>query len=179
MRKGIIKCAIFYSICLLHCVESTAAASPASVRAPSLTCELRLGSWCVAEGAFQITRVLANDSVNDRIWKLSGRFRSNSVLVVKEPNGCKVGNSDVLTLMSFDQEIEWDKVSWSRARFRLKADGTCDLEVLFPKASGNPMEWAFSMGLALVRSCRDDRCEGPALSELKSQFALQYLKRKE
>lgn len=152
------------------------AASP-PVRAPSappLRCEIRLSTWCIAEGAYEITRQLASDGVHDRVWSMRGRFRPESKLVVLEPNGCRSGFSDAQELLRFEQDIAWQERSWDRLLVRLKSDGSCDLAVLLPPYDGDTMEWAFSEGLPMVRPCKDNACESAGLAELRPQFEKQF-----
>jgi hypothetical protein len=123
---------------------------------------------------FEITDRRAEDGVHDRIWTLRDSFRPESKLVILEPNGCRTGFSDALAFSGFEQGVKWQDDSWDRMRVRLKMDGSCDLEVLMPPFTGDPMEWAFSTGLMLVKACKDERCEGQSLSELKPQFEQQF-----
>ena len=141
------------AICFLG--NGCAAASPPGgvAPAPARRCEIRLSAWCIAEGAYEISRQLANDSIHDRVWSMRGRFRSESKLVIFEPNGCRSGFSNALELTRFERDIEWQDRSWNRMLVRLKSDGSCDLTVLLPPYDSDPMEWAFSDGLLLVRPC--------------------------
>ncbi len=148
----------------------------ASVRpvAPPLHCEFSAVTWCIVEGSYEVTRRLADDSIHDRVWLLRGPFVAESQLVIFEPNGCKSGFSDTLELVRFEQSIRWGNGIWDRASFRLKKNGGCDLVVLMPVFNGNPMEWAFSAGLGLVKSCTDHKCNGPFLAELRPKFSVQF-----
>ena len=161
-------------ICVLG--SSCAGASPPSgtAAAPPMRCEIRLSAWCIAEGSYEVTRQLASDRVHDRIWSIRGKFRPDSKLVILEPNGCKSGYSDVLELSGFDRSIEWQSHSWDRLRIKLKSDGSCDLTVLLPPYDGDPMEWAFTSGLTLVRACKNDACENASFAQLKSQFEQKF-----
>ncbi len=147
--------------------------------APPRQCEIKQAVWCIQQGATEIVDRLAEDSVHDRVWTLSDSLRPESKLVVLEPNGCRAGHSDTLDLVSYESDFTWGGRSWNRLRARLKKDGTCDLEVLIPPSpyDGDPMEWAFSTGLILVRSCLDDACTGPNLAELKPKFEAQFRKK--
>lgn len=156
------------------------AATPPPIQAasaPPWKCELRLSSWCIAEGAYEITRQLANDGVHDRVWSMRGRFKPESKLVILEPNGCNSGFSDDLKLLKFERGVQWENRSWDRLRARLKSDGSCDLTVLLPPYDGDPLEWAFTSGLPLVRPCKDEACESAGLTELKPQFEAQFRKK--
>lgn len=153
-------------------------AAPAQVpAAPPRQCEVKLAAWCIDQEAYEIIGRMAEDGVHDRAWILRGSFRPESKLVVLEPNGCRTGHSDTLSLLSYESGITWEGRSWERVKARLKQDGTCDLEVLMPPFDGDPMEWAFSTGLILVRSCPDEACMGPNLAELKPKFQAQFRKK--
>lgn len=158
------------TICLLGNGCAAIARPSGAASAPPRKCEIRLSAWCIAEGAYEINRRLANDSVHDRIWSLRGRFRPASKLVIFEPNGCKNGFSDALELLSFESGISWQDRSWDRLKVRLKSDGSCDLTILLPPDSSDPMEWAFSNGLLLVRPCNDEACKSAGLAQLRPQF---------
>ncbi len=164
------------AICVLG--NGCAVASPpsGSASAPPLRCEIRLSAWCIEEGAYEITRQLANDSVHDRVWSMRGRFRPASKLVILEPNGCKSGFSNALELLKFERGVQWENGSWDRMQVRLKSDGTCDLAIMLSPYDGDPMEWAFSSGLPLIRPCKDAACESAGLGQLRPQFEQRYRK---
>ena len=144
--------------------------------APPLKCELTLSSWCIAEGVFELKRTLATDSINDRVWYLKGRFRPESILVVMEPNGCKSGFADSASLLHFTRDHPWEGRMWDRAEVQLKADGTCNLTFLLPPDDGDPMEWAYSTGLVLVRPCETQTCSGSSLSAIKAEIGVRRSK---
>lgn len=158
-------------LCLSGCASAASTITPA---APPRKCEIKQAVWCIEQGAFEIIDRLAQDSLHDRIWIVRGSFRPESKLVVLEPNGCRVGVSDMLSLSHYERDIKWEGRSWDRIRARLKSDGSCDLEVLMPAFDGDPMEWAFSTGLVLLKACADVECAGQSLAELKSQFEKQF-----
>lgn len=154
--------------------SATAHAAPDSTPtgAPPLRCELALSAWCIVEGVHQITRQLAHDSVHDRIWTLRGRFSHSSRMLIFEPNGCRGIYSDGMVLLGFEERFDrgWEK--WNRLRVRLDSKGRCDLEILLTPEDGDPFEWAFSEGLNLLWGCRDDRCEGESIAQLKPAIDL-------
>lgn len=154
----------------------TASATPpaGTNAAPPARCEIRLSAWCIAEGAHEVTRQLADDRIHDRVWTLRGRFRPESTVVIFEPNGCKAGYSDVTELKAVDPGVEWRGRAWHRLHVALKSDGTCTLSILLPPDEGDSMEWAFTSGLPLVRACKDDACEGEGLGQLKSRLAVHF-----
>mgnify|MGYP000856548500 CR=1 FL=1 len=156
--------------CVLEsgCVNASPNAPPS---APPARCEIRLSTWCIQEGAYEITRRLASDSVHDRFWFLRGRFKPESVLVVLEPNGCKNGLSDKVDLAEFEHQIEWQGRTWDRFKVRLKSDGSCDLTVLLPPDEGDSMEWAFTEGVPLIRPCKDTSCDDVGLVQIKPALA--------
>lgn len=153
-------------------VAACAPASPqsASAAAPPSKCEIRFSAWCIAEGAYEISRLLASDGVNDRVWILSGRFEPDSKLVVFEPNGCNSGYADELALLGVEKAFHWQSRRWDRISVRLKGDATCDLQILVPEAANDPMEWGYSSGLPLLRTCTKVGCPAQNLGDLKSQI---------
>lgn len=168
---------LFVGIGLLSLSGCTSAASVQAPAAPPRKCEIKQAAWCIQEGATEIVDRLAEDSVHDRVWTLSDSSSPESKLMVLESNGCRAGRSDTLDLLSYESGFTWEGRSWGRMRARLKKDGTCDLDVLMPAYDGDPMEWAFSTGLILVRSCPDEACTGPNLAELKPKFEAQFRKK--
>lgn len=157
--------------------EANAAPPAGPPGSPPLRCEFRPGAWCIAEGAYIVNRTLAADRVHDRIWSLKGRFKPESELVVQEVNGCKSGYADELSLQSYEGSVDVDGTRWDRLKVRLKSDGTCDLSILLSPFDGDPMEWAFSTGLGLLRGCKDETCTPLPLSNLKSQIEEKFRKR--
>ncbi|SOO19074.1 exported hypothetical protein [Xanthomonas citri pv. fuscans] len=81
----------------------TASPTTQAPAAPPSRCEIRLSAWCIAEGAYEINRQLANDSVHDRVWSMRGRSKPASKVIVLEPNGCKSGPSDTLELFELNK----------------------------------------------------------------------------
>lgn len=148
--------------------------SAAPYAAPPIECELRLGAWCITDGAFEINRRLAQDSVHDRVWTLRGQFRPESKLVILEPNGCSGGESDIQSLVGFQHGYEWSGQKWDRAGIRLKSNGTCDLTVLFPAYSGDPLEWAMPEGFRLIRPCSDEACSRGDLTLISDQILVRH-----
>lgn len=142
----------------------------APISAPPSSCEIKFSAWCIAEGAYKISRVLASDGVHDRVWTLSGRFEPASKLIILEPNGCNVGFSDEAVLLGAKKGVRWHDQQWDRIQVRLKKDGSCDLQILVPPPSNSPMEWAYSSGLPLIRTCTKDQCPARNLGDLKSQI---------
>ena len=162
-----IVCATTLSLLMAACAS---AAPPAEdMSSPPLRCEFQQGAWCIAEGAYVVTRSLSSDRVHDRTWSLRGRFRQESELLINEVNGCKSGYADGLTLLNYESSVEMQGARRDRMKVRLKSDGTCDLEFLIPSFDGDPMEWAFSTGLTLIRACKDAECTSLPLADLKSQ----------
>lgn len=139
--------------------------------APPPTCEIRQSAWCIAEGAGQIVRRFDEES-HDIAWVLSSVARPNAPLVILEPNGCRKGYSDVVAGLDFGDNIRWHGKMWDRVRVRLKRNGSCDLTLLFPPFSGDSLEWAFSVGRALLMACRDEGCtpNGPTPADVTDQF---------
>jgi hypothetical protein len=157
------------------CASAAPTQGPA---APPRHCEIKQAVWCIGQEASEIIDRLVEDGIHDRVWILRGSFRPESKLVVLEPNGCRAGHSDTLSLLSYESGVNWEGRSWDRIKARLKKDGSCDLTVLMPPFDGDQMEWAFSTGLVLVKSCPDESCRGPSLSELKPKFEARFKKTK-
>lgn len=157
------------AVLTMACMPTVSQSAPAPV--PPSKCEIKFAVWCIAEGAYKISRVLASDGVHDRIWTLSGRFRADSKLVIFEPNGCSAGHADKAALLGVEKAFSWQGGQWSRISVRLKHDTTCDLQILVPVAANDPMEWAYSSGLPLIRSCTKEECPAENMGDLKAQIA--------
>lgn len=156
------------------CISGAVSFSTSAYAAPSIECELRLGAWCITDGAYEINRRLARDSVHDRVWVLRGQFRPESKLVILEPNGCGGGESDSQSLVGFQHGYEWGGRNWDRTQLRLKSNGTCDLTVLFPAYSADPMEWAMPQGFRLIRPCSDAACSHGDLTAISDQILVRH-----
>lgn len=159
---------------LTGCICGAIALPVAANAAPPIECELRHGAWCITDGAYEIYRRLVQDSVYDRVWTLRGQFRSESKLVILEPNGCTDGESDVQSLVGFQHRYEWSGRNWDRAQIRLKSNGTCDLTVLFPASSGDPLEWAMPQGFRLIRPCTDEACSRGDFTAISDQILIRH-----
>ena len=155
---------------VLACAPAPAPSQPTSAAAPPSKCEIRFSAWCIAEGAYEVSRVLASDGIHDRIWTLTGRFRTDSSLVIFEQNGCNIGYADKATLLGVEKASHWNGRKWDRITVRLKRDSTCDLQLLVPIATNDPMEWGYSSGLPLLRTCTEDECPAQNLGDLKSEI---------
>ena len=143
--------------------------------APRVKCEISNSAWCIAEGADLISRRVASDSQYDRIWTLQGTFRPSSQLLVFEPNGCRSNFSDVIEFVSYEPNYAWQHKKWDRLQIRLNSKGSCDLEILLTPDTNDPLEWAFSEGLGLIRACASPgECTGVSIAQLKPQFESQF-----
>jgi hypothetical protein len=152
----------------LSCTSAPRSQTPS---APAIRCEIKFSAWCIAEGAYEITRRPALDGRYDRIWTLSGRFKPDSKMVVFEPNGCNVGFSDQkATLLNVDRTFLWQNRKWDRIGIRLKHDATCDLQILLPPENDDPMAWGYYGGLALIRICTAQKCPAQNLGDLVPQI---------
>jgi hypothetical protein len=171
MKRSLLIAGVFCFLCTGYAHASPRAGAAA---APEVRCEIRLSAWCIEQGAYEITRTLARDSVHDRVWSLNGQFRPRSKLIILEPNGCKSGFSNALALLKYEHDIEWHSQSWDGIIVRLKSDGSCDLTILFPLYESDPMEWAFTSGLPLVRPCKDNVCDSAGLVQLKAQIEQKF-----
>ncbi len=150
----------------------------AQASAPPLRCEIKLSAWCIVEGAQEIVRQLATDSVHDRVWRLRGAFRPQSQLVVLEPNGCRSTTSDTLEFVAFDENVNWNSKKWDRLRVRLDTKGHCDLDILLTPDHDDSLEWAYSGGLKLLRHCTSEACEDSTIAELKPKFESRFRRRR-
>lgn len=61
------------------------------------------------------------------------------------------GLSDTVSVLGFDEGVEWGQEYWNRIRVRLKHDGSCDLDLLVPYLSDDESGEAFFGGLALIQ----------------------------
>jgi hypothetical protein len=141
--------------------------------APPVRCEIKLSAWCIAEGAAEIRRELSTDSVHDRNWMLRGQFNSSPSLVVMEPNGCRDVRSDALTMIAYDESVQWDSKTWDRIHVRMRKDGRCDIQIYLLRDK-DPYDWAFSSGLNLIRRCQTEVCHDLSVGQLKSQFGARF-----
>lgn len=164
IHRGFLKGVAFF----FASVSAVYAGAPSS---PPNKCEIKQAAWCIQQGAFEITERMVNDGVNDHAWILSGQFRPDSKLVFLEPNGCRNGVSNTLELIDYEHNAKWDEQLWEKLKIRLNSDGMCDIVVLFPALNNDPLEWAYSTGLMLVKTCYDDLCKGNSLSDIKPSIA--------
>lgn len=73
------------------CIASAGASGKGGISpsAPPVKCELQLSTWCIASGAYEVSRKLADDSIHESFLYTQRSFFLQSRLVVLEPNGCK------------------------------------------------------------------------------------------
>jgi hypothetical protein len=150
----------------------------AAPSAPPRKCEISLSAWCITEGAQKIERELATDNVHDRVWTLQGWFRPKSQLVIFEPNGCKNAFSDAMEFLGYDENVSWKSRKWDRLRVRLIAKGGCDLDILLTPDDGEPLEWAFSEGIASIRGCSNAECHDVSIASLQDHFKQRFHRKK-
>lgn len=140
--------------------------------APPRECDIRLPVWCILQGVDKIELVNEVDTTHSDFWVLSGSFEPESRLIILEPSGCRDGLSNTLEPLSYDTGIYWHRKMWDRIVVKLKKDGSCDLEFLVPPYEGDPMEWAYSNGMMLIRACQDKTCSdnGPTTGRVQELY---------
>lgn len=138
--------------------------------APHVKCELQMTVWCIREGAKEIVIKFSQQGTDRRAWIIRGFFQPQWPLVVLEPRGCREGVSDAVSILSFDDGVEWGQESWNRIRVRLKQDGSCDLDILVPYLSDDESGEAFFGGLALIQACTTSTCEGPSIGRIRGEL---------
>jgi hypothetical protein len=126
--------------------------------APERLCEFNQSSWCIAQGAWKVSRQFDQGYPNGAIWTLVGRENPGSELVVFAPHGCKDGFADEASLKGYKSNYNWSERVWLKMSVRAKADGSCDLDVLVPMSATSLEDWAFSDGRLLVWICYDKGC---------------------
>jgi hypothetical protein len=145
---------------------------------PPRVCEIRQRAWCIYQEGAEITdhQKIDGKNPNEHIWSLRDVYHPQSVLVIFEPEGCRKELADVVSAQGFDQGIEWQGKTWDQMRIRLRTDGSCDLRLLVPKYNKDPLEWAFSVGRALLAACADDACTGiqPTIADVTDKYKKQF-----
>lgn len=144
-------------------LQSAAASAPVpapnnSPSAPPRECDIRLPVWCILQGVDKIELVNEADASHSDFWILRGSFEPESELIILEPSGCRDGLSNAFEPLSYDSGVYWHRKMWDRIVVKLKKDGSCNLEFLVPPYKGDPMEWAYSNGMMLIRACQDKSC---------------------
>lgn len=144
--------------------------------APPRECDIRLPVWCILQGVDKIELVNEADSLHSDFWVLRGSFEPKSKLIILEPSGCRNGLSDTLEPLGFDSGIYWHKKIWDRIIVKLKKDGSCNLELLVPPYKNDPMEWAYSNGVILLRACQDKTCSdsNPTTGKVQDLYLEQF-----
>jgi hypothetical protein len=134
--------------------------------APERLCEIQQAAWCLLDGAAEIIDKKGDtDSKFSSVWYVSGPLSPNNGFFILEPNGCRKGTSDVLTLVSYENQFMWNSQSWQNMIFRLKSDKSCDLEVLVPVEGADKLNEAFSHAFLLIKSCNNAACDGYVVNE--------------
>ena len=134
--------------------------------APVRKCEIYLSTWCILDGAFEINRRLSDVAGYDRVWRLRGWESEASRIVILEPNGCRAGASDTVSLLALDKNILFENENWNRLEIQTKKDGSCNLAIYALPAGEITKDWAYSMGMGLIRNCRDYECREPSFRDL-------------
>jgi hypothetical protein len=179
-RRWLLATGLMSISALANAASTEQAESGPKPAAPPPKCEIRQPAWCIYQGASEIVRRF-DEKTRDVVWILSGVPRPDSQLVVFEPHGCREGFADTVTSTGFEENFEWQHKSWDRVRVRLKADGSCDLTLLVPLFSNDPMEWAFSTGRGLIAACKDERClpSAPTPADVTDKYRKQFRREKE
>lgn len=133
-----------------------------SPSAPPRVCEVQQKAWCIYQEGVEITDQQITNNSDESIWTMRDVREPKSVLVIFEPSGCRKGFTDTVSALGFSENVQWQGKTWDQMRVRLRTDGSCDLRLLVPPYDGDPLEWAFSTGRALIAACRDEKCTNTA-----------------
>jgi hypothetical protein len=162
---------------LVFCIVQLAlfASDPVVAQSPTSAprkCEIRQPAWCMYQELSEITDRLETSGPRNHIWTMYDVDHRHSVLVILEPFGCRQGFADTVVALGFDENVGWQGKTWDRMRVRLRQDGSCDLTMLVPLFDGDPLEWAFSVGRALIMACRDEKCTptAPTPADVTNQY---------
>ncbi len=149
----------------LACWITNAQAADPVPPAASTRCELRLGSWCILEGALIVQRKFTNEGPRERLWTLTYRWEPRTTVLIQEQPGCQLGLADRFELVRLERNVKRDYRFWDKAVVRLKQNEKCDLAIWMPVLTGDQRQWAAATGLTLVKSCEDEACTGKSLGE--------------
>lgn len=147
-----------------------------AVSAPPRECEIRLRAWCIIQENSVISdtgRYAETDA--DHTWKIHHRDQPQSNLVILEPRGCRAALADTVEAVGYAHGLVWEGAAWDEMRLRLRKDGSCDLTLRVPVATGDPLEWPFSTGRVLLVACKDDACvpNQPTIADMTDKFRVQ------
>jgi hypothetical protein len=150
---------------------SLPAGEPPAAGAPPRRCLLTRPAWCIDEEVAEVATRTEQGAGNQRSWVLSGASRPDSKLVVLEPSGCADGPANTFEFLAADRHANWGGRPWRSVTARLRKDGSCDLTVLVPPPDPDPMEWALSTGLVMVRACEGAACQGRNFGDFRNHLA--------
>lgn len=179
IRYGVLLVAIALESPAALALDSFAHQPPGSGRvasAPPRECEIRLRAWCIVQENSVISdtgRWAETDA--DHTWKIHHRDQPQSNLVILEPRGCRTALADTVEPIRFTHGLVWEAATWDEMRVRLKKDGSCDLTLRVPVATGDPLEWPFSTGRVLLVACKDDACttNQPTIADVTDRYLAQ------
>ena len=134
--------------------------------APVRKCEVYLTTWCILDGAFEINRRLSDIAGYDRIWRLRGWESEASRIVILEPNACRAGVSDTVSLLTLSKNVLFENEKWNRLEIQIKKDGSCNMAIYALPSGEITKDWAYTMGMRLIQNCRDYECGEPSFRDL-------------
>jgi len=166
MRSMTLNVAPALLVILVACAQSgKAKVAPLEALAPPRECEIRMAAWCIFKSNITIQHKPSSDPAYRSVWTMWGSYWSTQPSVVLEPAGCREGLSDMLRVVNFDGNFQWDNRKWNSIVIQLKSDKTCDLRLLAPTVKDDPGGAAFSANLSLIRACQTQDCLGSTLGE--------------
>lgn len=142
---------------------------PAS--APPQRCESRFGKWCTLSGA--TTKQLEGEGGDDLFKVTPARPNPQAEpLYVQAPAECRAGLADRMELTSFALDRPFQ--GGARDELMVKISDTCTLRVLIPAWHDEEFQWAYDLGLNLIRVCETGACEGRSVAEFRRRINIKY-----
>lgn len=136
------------------------AQSGEGLKAPPSHCEIRQSAWCILYSDATYEDVPSESAGYSSYWTVRGGTWKEYPLLIKEPVGCRNGKSDTIEFISFEHLVKWRDQVLDKLVVKIKSDGSCNLEFLYPKSGVDPVDGAFFAAMTLVKACQDAPCSG-------------------
>lgn len=152
------KLALALATILISVFQQETAQARSHPHAPPVLCEFKQSSWCILYSVATYEDAPSQEEGYASRWTVRGGTWKDHPLIINEPIGCRSGISDTVELLGSEETVEWHGQPLTKVAIKLKSDGSCNLELLYPRADADPQEGAFFAAMTLIKACQNTAC---------------------
>lgn len=127
---------------------------------PPNKCEIKQAVWCILYSDVSYEDYPSIESGFASSWVIRGGSWRSYPLIIREPIGCRNGNSDATEVLGDVQSIIMENGEWFKIIVKLKNDNSCNMEFTYPSEELDPQRGGFFAAMNLIRACTNEVCEG-------------------